>query len=71
MNAPFSANLSGGDRPAGAPWSVADAAQFLGISDRHLWRLIFQEKVKAIKFGRRVLIADAELRRLAMEGCHP
>jgi excisionase family DNA binding protein len=55
-------------RPAGSPWSLSEAAKFLGLSHRHLVRLIDAGKVKPIRFGRRVLIADAEVRRLATEG---
>jgi excisionase family DNA binding protein len=53
----------------GAPWPIQDAAKHLGISERHLWRMIQQNKVHSIRFGRRVLLADTELRRLATEGC--
>jgi len=55
-------------RQAGSPWPLPEAARFLGVSHRHLVRLIDAEKVKTIRFGRRVLIADAEIRRLASEG---
>lgn len=55
-------------RPTGSPWPLIDAARFLGVSHRHLVRLIDAEKVKSIRFGRRVLIADAELQRIASEG---
>lgn len=55
-------------RPAGSPWSLIDSARFLGLSHRGLVRLIDAGKVRPIRFGRRVLIADAEIRRLASEG---
>jgi len=56
------------DRPAGAPWLVTEAAAFLRISPRHLWRLIDAGDVRSIRIGRRVLIADIEVRRLATGG---
>lgn len=56
------------DRQPGAPWSLRDAAEFLGISPRHLARLIDTAAVKSIKIGRRVFVADAEVRRVAEHG---
>jgi excisionase family DNA binding protein len=53
---------------AGSPWSIADAAKHLGISDRNLSRLVKAGKVKAARFGRRLLIPAAEIERLAVEG---
>jgi excisionase family DNA binding protein len=55
-------------RPSGSPWSLADAATFLGVSARHLARLIESKAVKSFRLGRRVLIADAEVRRVAEHG---
>jgi excisionase family DNA binding protein len=59
------------DRLPGSPWPLAVAAKFLGVSHRHLVRLIDAGKVKSIRLGRRVLIADVELRRVASEGTVP
>jgi len=56
-------------RPAGAPWSIPAAAAFLCISPRHLSRLLDAGKVKSVRLGRRRLIPDAEVQRLAREGC--
>jgi excisionase family DNA binding protein len=56
------------DRPEGGPWPIADAANFLCVSLRHLVRLADAQKVKTIRFGRRRMIPDAEVRRLATEG---
>jgi len=56
---------AGSERPAGKPWGVAEAATFLGISARTLWRLIDARDVKVTRLGRRVLVPDAEVRRLA------
>jgi excisionase family DNA binding protein len=57
----------GPQRPAGKPWAVAEAAGFLGISARTLWRLIDARNVKVARVGRRVLVPDSEVRRLAGE----
>lgn len=56
-------------RPAGAPWPIPDAATFLSVSARHLWRLIDAGEVRSIRFGRRVLIPADEMNRLANQGC--
>jgi excisionase family DNA binding protein len=53
----------------GAPWSIPETAQFLKVSTRHVHRLIDGGKVRSLKLGRRRLIADAEVQRLAREGC--
>jgi len=58
--------VSAGRLP-GKPWSVAHAADFLGISARTLWRLIDARDVKVTRLGRRVLVPDSEVRRLAGE----
>jgi excisionase family DNA binding protein len=55
--------------PPGAPWPIDEAASYLRISERHLHRLIDGGKVRSLKLGRRRLIADAEVQRLAREGC--
>jgi hypothetical protein len=58
-------------RPTGAPWTLRDAADFLQVSERTLARMIDVEKVKALRLGLgrgRVLIPDAEIRRLATGG---
>ena len=54
-------------RLAGKPWGVAEAAEFLGISTRTLWRLIDARDVKVTRLGRRVLVPDSEVRRMAGE----
>ena len=56
-------------RPDGAPWAIPDAAAFLGVSARHLLRLLDAEKVRSVRLGRRRLIPDDEVRRLARQGC--
>lgn len=54
-------------RLVGKPWGVPQAAEFLGISSRTLWRLIDARDVKVTRLGRRVLVPDSEVRRLAGE----
>jgi excisionase family DNA binding protein len=55
-------------RPEGAPWPIADAADYLCVSLRHLVRLADAQKVKTMRFGRRRMVPDDEVRRLAAEG---
>jgi len=45
-----------------------DAARSLAISVRKLDSLISTKKIKAVKVGRRTLIASAELKRFAKRG---
>ena len=54
--------------PLGAPWTLHEASQFLGVSERHLNRLIEQGEVTSFNLGRRRLIADSEVRRVAEGG---
>ena len=56
-------------RAAGSPWPIYDAAQFLHVSTRHLHRLLDSNKIRSLRLGRRRLIPDAEVQRLAREGC--
>lgn len=56
-------------RPAGAPWPIPEAAAFLAVSERHLYRLLDAGKLKSVRLGRRRLIPDAEVQRLARSGC--
>lgn len=56
-------------RPPGSPWSINDAARFLHVSTRHLHRLLDVNKVRSLRLGRRRLIPDVEVQRLAREGC--
>ncbi len=52
----------------GSPWPILSAARHLGISDKHLRRLIDAGLVRVIHFGRRVFVPDSEMRRLAENG---
>ena len=56
-------------RAPGSPWSIQDAAEFLHVSTRHIHRLLDANKVRSLRLGRRRLIPDAEVQRLAREGC--
>ena len=56
-------------RVPGSPWSIQDAAEFLHVSKRHIHRLLDAGKVRSLRLGRRRLIPDAEVQRLAREGC--
>ena len=58
-----SANLAAGRQPL-QPWRVPKAAEFLGVSERHLWRLIAGKKIRAIHLGRTTLIPAAEMDRI-------
>jgi excisionase family DNA binding protein len=64
-----SPNASGVSRPPGAPWSIAEAAVFLRVSQRHLHRLLCANKLKSLRIGRRRLIPASEIDRLAQKGC--
>ncbi len=55
-------------RPAGKPWAVAELADHLAISHRHLCRLIAAGRVRVVRFGRRVAVPAAEADRLMTEG---
>ena len=55
-----------------SPWTLSEAAKRLGVSPKTLERRIKKKEIKVIKFGRLVRIPDAEVRRLASDGCtHP
>jgi excisionase family DNA binding protein len=56
-------------RTPGSPWPIPEAAAFLTVSERHLYRLLDARKVRSVRLGRRRLIPDDEVRRLAREGC--
>jgi len=56
-------------RPPGSPWSLPDAATYLTISERHLHRLLDAGRVKSITIGRRRLIPDDEVQKVARQGC--
>jgi excisionase family DNA binding protein len=56
-------------RTPGSPWSIPEAAAFLTVSERHLYRLLDAGKVRSVRLGRRRLIPDAEVQRLARAGC--
>ena len=49
-------------------YSRADAAFLLGVSLRHIDYLLKSKKIKAVKIGKRTLIARVQLLRLADRG---
>jgi excisionase family DNA binding protein len=55
----------------GQPWSLAEAAEFLGVSPRTLTRLADGGQLRLVRIGvgrGRVLVPDSELQRLAERG---
>jgi hypothetical protein len=55
-------------RDAGAPWSLAEAGRFLGISAKSLERRVKTGTVNTIRYGRLIRIPDEEVKRLASQG---
>lgn len=55
-------------RDPGAPWSLAEAGRFLGLSAKTLERRVKAGELKTIKFGRLVRIPDDVVRQLATSG---
>lgn len=43
-------------------WSIPDAAERLGgVSERYVWQLIAEGRLRAVKLGRRTFIRDDDL----------
>jgi DNA binding domain, excisionase family len=59
-----------GPSAIGAPrlLSLAEAAERLNCSRGLLWRLRREGRIRAVELGRRVLIAESELQRIADGG---
>ena len=57
-----------GVRGPGRPWSYAEAADFLGVCGATVARACRDGRIHCVAFGRRRLIPDDELRRVAREG---
>lgn len=55
-------------RLEGQPWSLRDAASYLGISLRHLIALADDGKIATFRLGRRRFIGAAEMTRVATKG---
>jgi excisionase family DNA binding protein len=49
-------------------WRVNDACPALGISRSHLYDLAAAGKIRLIKIGRRTVVPDDEVQRIAREG---
>lgn len=52
-------------RQPGRPWTVDEAAEFLTVSGKHLRRQIELGEVRATRIGKRIIVPDSEVRRLA------
>ena len=49
--------------------SVPEAAQMLGISERHAWNLVQAGRLRTVRLGRRIVVSRRELDKvLAGEG---
>ena len=55
-------------REPGRPWSYAEAADFLGVCTATVARACRDGRIRCVAFGRRRLIPDDELCRVAREG---
>ncbi len=55
-------------RAAGQPWSMEEAAQYLGVSFTFIWRCVKDKKIRSFKLGRLVKLPDAEVQRIALHG---
>lgn len=56
------------ERAPGQPWGLDAVAEYLGLCRKTIERAIRDRKVKAIRFGTRVMVPDAEVKRLAEQG---
>lgn len=56
------------ERPAGKPWTLPDAADYLGIGVRTIYTWQKENRFRTIRLGRLVKIPDDEVRRLATSG---
>jgi len=48
--------------------TVADAAGLLSVSQSHLWKMLRDGEIRAVKFGRRTIIPLAEVVRVLSGG---
>ena len=57
------------DEPAGRMgYSVAEAADLLGLAPSGLWKWIARGKIRSVKIGSRRIISAHELHRLLSDG---
>ncbi len=61
-------DTSAAGRQPGSPWSIAEAAEHLGLCRATVERACRAGRIRATKFGRRVVIAGTELERIVREG---
>lgn len=52
----------------GKSWSIADAAEHLGISESAIRMAVKDGRIRAARFGRRITIGTAEQKRLEEQG---
>lgn len=55
-------------RAPGKPWALDDLAEYLGLSRKTLERAAREGRLKTIRFGARVMVPDAEAKRVSEEG---
>lgn len=55
-------------RPEGKPWTLAEAAEFLEVSQKTLTNRIKSNDVKAFRLGPEWRIPDDEVRRISTAG---
>jgi excisionase family DNA binding protein len=68
LNGPTQPPAQPAIREPGKPWGLAEAARFLGISQRTLATLVADGRIPSYKLAGRRLLADEVLRRVAREG---
>lgn len=56
------------DHKPGQPWELKKAAKFLGVHPRTITRAAGMRKVRVIAFGRKKMVPDSEVKRLAEHG---
>jgi excisionase family DNA binding protein len=55
-------------RQEGKPWTMQEAADYLGVSYNFLWLRVKAKEILSIRLGRLVKLPDAEVKRLANNG---
>lgn len=60
-----------GPRPAGKPWSIAELAVHLGMSERQIHRWIAAGMLRAVRISSRVFIPDSVVQSIVENGMEP
>jgi excisionase family DNA binding protein len=47
--------------PSSQLWSIREAAERLGVSERYVWQLIADGVLRKVKLGRRTMVRDDDL----------